>query len=180
MGPLASDLRVLDGKAVVTDLDPNSSAEKAGVKRGWIVISANGKPLAPVVAKLKADPEIHELALERAVRSRITGSSGSTIKLVFLDAANHEVVRDLALGSERGQPARFGNLPTMHVYFESKKLATTGYVRFNMFLDLVRVMNSFGEAVEQCMKCDGLIVDLRGNPGGIGRHGDGHGRLAGR
>lgn len=167
-GTTGIDLRVLDGKAVVTDLDPNSSAEKAGVKRGWIVISANGKPLAPVVAKLKADPEIHELALERAVRSRITGSSGSTIKLVFLDAANHEVVRDLALGSERGQPARFGNLPTMHVYFESKKLATTGYVRFNMFLDLVRVMNSFGEAVEQCMKCDGLIVDLRGNPGGIG------------
>jgi carboxyl-terminal processing protease len=56
----------------------------------------------------------------------------------------------------------------MHVYFESKKIGNTGYVRFNMFLDLVRVMSNFADAVEGCMQCDGLIVDLRGNPGGIG------------
>ena len=29
-------------------------------------------------------------------------------------------------------------------------------------------MTSFGEAVQSCQKCDGFIVDLRGNPGGIG------------
>src|SRR5271154_305056 len=40
------DARVLDGKAVVTDLDPGSPAERAGVKRGWVVVSVNGKPLA--------------------------------------------------------------------------------------------------------------------------------------
>ena len=37
-----------------------------------------------------------------------------------------------------------------------------------MFLDLVRVMGNFADAVQGCMQCDGLIVDLRGNPGGIG------------
>jgi carboxyl-terminal processing protease len=37
-----------------------------------------------------------------------------------------------------------------------------------MFLDLVRVMGSFGSAIEACKSCDGLIIDLRGNPGGIG------------
>ena len=37
-----------------------------------------------------------------------------------------------------------------------------------MFLDVEHVMKSFGEAVESCEKCDGFIVDLRGNPGGIG------------
>ena len=160
--------RVLDGKTVVTDVDPASPAERAGVKRGWVVESAGGRPLAPVIEKLKSDPEIHELALERAVHSRLTGMVGGTIPIVFLDAANREVTRDLELSPERGQAARFGNLPPMHVFFDSKKLGNTGYVHFNMFLDLVRVMGSFGEAVEGCMKCDGLIVDLRGNPGGIG------------
>lgn len=162
------DLRVLEGKAVVTDLDPGSSAERAGVKRGWVIVSANGKPLGPVIVKLKSDPAIHELALERAVKVRLTGAVGDTVKMAFLDGANQEVTRDLALVPERGQAARFGNLPPMHVYFESKKMGNTGYVRFNMFLDLVRVMNNFGEAVEGCMRCDGLIIDLRGNPGGIG------------
>jgi carboxyl-terminal processing protease len=162
------ETRVLEGKAIVTDLDPGSSAERAGVKRGWVVESVNGRPLAPLIQKLKSDPEIHDLALERAVHARLTGMIGDKIAISFLDGSSAPVTRDLDLGPERGQAARFGNLPPMHVFFESKKLGNTGYVRFNMFLDLVRVMSSFGDAVESCMQCDGLIVDLRGNPGGIG------------
>jgi carboxyl-terminal processing protease len=160
--------RVLDGEAVVTDLDPGSPAERGGVKRGWVVLSVGGKPLAPLIQKLHSDPAIHELALERAVHARLTGMVGDTIPMVFLDTGNREVPLNLELRPERGQAARFGNLPPMHVFFESKKLGITGYVRFNMFLDLVRVMGSFGDAVESCTGCDGLIVDLRGNPGGIG------------
>lgn len=167
-GSAGIDMRVLDGKAVVTDLDPGSSAERGGVKPGWIIESVNGKLLAPVIAKLKSDPEIHELALERAVKARLTGQVGDTLKFAFLDGSDHDVTRDLALSPERGQAARFGNLPPMHVFFESKKIGNSGYVRFNMFLDLVRVMNSFGDAVQSYMQCDGLIIDLRGNPGGIG------------
>ena len=167
-GSAGIDTRVLNGQVVVTDLDPGSPAEKGDVKRGWVVVSVNAKPLAPVVEKLKSNAEIHELELERAVHSRLNGSPGETIRVVFLDGANHEVTRDLELGSQRGQVARYGNLAPMHVFFESKKFGNTGYVRFNMFLDLVRVMTGFGDAVENCMRCDGLIIDLRGNPGGIG------------
>ena len=167
-GSTGIDTRVLQGKAVVTDVDPGSAAEKAGVKPGWIVQSVNSRPMALLIEKLKADPEIHELALEHAVLSRLSGLPGDSIKVVFLDGANREVTRDLELGQERGQTARFGNLPPMHVFFDSKKFGNAGYVRFNMFLDLVRVMGAFGNAVESCMKCDGFVIDLRGNPGGIG------------
>jgi carboxyl-terminal processing protease len=167
-GSAGIEMRVLNGQAVVTELDQGSSAERAGVKPGWVVLSAAGKPLAPIIQKLKSDPEIHELALERAVQARLTGMVGEKIAMVFLDAANREVARDLELAPERGQSARFGNLPPMHVFFEAKKVGNAGYVRFNMFLDLVRIMNSFGDSVQSCMQCDGLIIDLRGNPGGIG------------
>ena len=60
----------------------------------------------------------------------------------------------------------------MPVRFESRRIGSTGYVRLNLFLDLVRVMDGFGEAITSCVEpakiCDGLIIDLRGNPGGIG------------
>jgi carboxyl-terminal processing protease len=59
-------------------------------------------------------------------------------------------------------------LPPQPVWFESKRLGNAGYIRFNMFLDLVHVMQEFGEAVRQCAHCDGIVIDLRGNPGGIG------------
>ncbi|HVP00380.1 MAG TPA: S41 family peptidase [Bryobacteraceae bacterium] len=162
------ETRVLGGQAVVTNIDPASPAERAGVERGWVVVSVNDKPVAPLIEKLAADPNIHELALERAVFSRLTGMVGERKKFAFLDDTNAVVTKELELAPERGQAARFGNLPPIHVFFESKKIGQTGYVRFNMFLDLVRVMNQFGEAVQDCMSCDGFIIDLRGNPGGIG------------
>ncbi len=162
------DTRVLDGQAVVTRIDPGSPAEKAGVKLGWAVAAVNGKDLAPVIAKLKSDPNMHELTLERAVLARLTGPFGGTIHVEFLNASNERVPMDLALAEPRGRPSKFGNLPPQYVWFESKKIGATEYIAFNMFLDLPRIMGLFGDAVSSCKGCDGLIIDLRGNPGGIG------------
>jgi len=162
------DLRVLDGQAVITRVDPASPAEKAGVKPGWAVVSVDGKGLAPVIEKLKSDPSMHELTLERAVLARLSGEVGGKLHVVFLDGANHNVALDLTLGDPRGSPAKFGNLPAQHVWFESKKIDNSEYLTFNMFLDLPRVMANFGDAVNSCLQCEGLIIDLRGNPGGIG------------
>ena len=162
------DLRVIDGQAVVTRVDPGSPAEKAGVKLGWAVVSAGGKDLAPVIEKLKSDPSMHELMLERAVLARLSGPEGGKLHVVFLDAANRNVALDLDLGDPRGIPAKFGNLPPQYVWFEAKKIDGAQYVAFNMFLDLPRIMGNFGDAVNSCLKCYGLIIDLRGNPGGIG------------
>ena len=167
-GSTGIDVRVLDGQVVVTTIDPGSPAEKAGVKSGWAIASVNDRPLAPLLERLKKDPTIHELQLTRVMQARLSGSVGGNLKVAFLDGANQTKTIDLALATPRGESAKFGNLPAMHVWFESKKLGNTGYIRFNVFLNLVRVMSSFGDAVASCAKCDGIIIDLRGNPGGIG------------
>jgi carboxyl-terminal processing protease len=169
-GSSGFDVRVIDGRAVVTDVDPGSPAEKAGVKPGWAVVSVDAKELGPAIQKLKADPAIHEIALERVVLARLSGPVGGTIQVAFLKGMDAGVVvMDLLLAAPRGQLSKFGHLPPMHVWTESKRLGSTGYVRFNMFLDLVHVMSTFSDTVNSCMhQCDGLIIDLRGNPGGIG------------
>jgi carboxyl-terminal processing protease len=162
------DLRVIDGRAIVTRVDPGSPAEKAGVKTGWEIVSADGKDLEPVIKKLKSDPDIHELMLERAVLSRLSGSEQSKIHVVFRDGSNQTVAIDLGLSAPRGELAKFGNLPPQHVWVDTKKIGQTGYIGFNMFLDLPRVMGRFNDQIGSCLECDGLIIDLRGNPGGIG------------
>lgn len=167
-GSTGIELRVLDHQAVVTRIDPGSPAEKAGVKTGWVVLSARGKDLAPVIEKLESTSIIHELQLERVVESRVSGPVDSKIRLVFLDGTNKHVALDLDLALPRGEVTHFGNLPPEYVWIETKKIGNTGYIRFNMFLDVARVMPKFSSAVSDCMKCDGLIIDLRGNPGGIG------------
>jgi carboxyl-terminal processing protease len=162
------DTRVLDGQVVVTSIDPGSSAERSGVHTGWIVTRAGDKELARLIQKLKSVPELHELTLERAIEAALSGPEGGDLEITFLDGANQTRTLNLRLGPPRGAPSRFGNLPVEYVWFESRKIGNIGYVRFNMFLDLARVMGEFGKAVTDCKGCDGFIIDLRGNPGGIG------------
>jgi len=157
------EAHVLNGRVIVTEsLNPDS------VKLGWEVLQANGADLPPLVAKLQADPAIHELQLERAVAARLSGPIAAVRPMVFADAAGARVTRDVKLIPPRGNFAGFGNLPAQPVFFESRMLGNTGYIRFNMFLDLVHVMTEFGDAVQKCAHCDGIVIDLRGNPGGIG------------
>jgi carboxyl-terminal processing protease len=171
-GSTGIDLRVLDGQAVVTGVDPGSPAERAGVKPGWAILSAKGVNLQAVAKALAADPSIPEIVFTRVLAGRISGPIGAKIPIVFLDGAGpgEELHRDLTLALEapRGVPSSFGNLPETRVWFESKNFAGAGYVRFNYFLDLPHVMEGFGNAIKACQNCGGLVIDLRGNPGGLG------------
>ena len=167
-GATGIDLRILDGQAIVVSVDAGSPAEKQGVQPGWQVLRSAGKELKSIIDQARSNPAIHELQLTRAVEARLTGPIGGTVDAVFLDGSGKTIDLNLSLTQPRGTLSAFGNLPAQHVWFESKKLGTTAYIRFNMFLDLPRVMAGFQQAVETCKPCDGLIVDLRGNPGGIG------------
>src|SRR5580704_16453429 len=162
------DARVLDAHAVVTTVDPGSPAEKQGVRPGWQIERTHGIALEPLIAQGRSDPAIHELQLTRAVLARLSGPIGGKLDAVFMDGTGKTANLSLDLIAPRGVPSTFGNLPAQHVWFENKRIGTTAYVRFNMFLDLPRVMASFQQTVENCQACDGLIIDLRGNPGGIG------------
>jgi len=63
----------------------------------------------------------------------------------------------------------FGNLPEMHLIFETKLLPSgSGYIRFNEFLDPVSLMPKIEKAVKDYANAPGIILDLRGNRGGIG------------
>jgi carboxyl-terminal processing protease len=167
-GVTGIDVRVLDGHAIVTAVDPGSPAARQGVRPGWQIERAGGKELKSVIDQARSNPAIHELQLTRAVLARLSGPIGGTVEVAFLDGGGKTINLKLDLTPPRGPLSTFGNLPAQHVWFESKRIGTTAYVRFNLFLDLPRVMASFQQTVENCKPCDGLIIDLRGNPGGIG------------
>ena len=159
------EVRVLSGHVIVTETGISLTGS---VKPGWEVVQASGADLFPIVAKLETDPAIHALQLERAVAARLAGPVSALRPMVFADENGARVTRNIKLVPPRGEFSSFGNLPPQPVWFESKKLGNAGYIRFNLFLDLVHVMQEFGEAVQQCAHCDGIVIDLRGNPGGIG------------
>jgi len=166
-GTTGMDLRVLDGEVVVTSVDPESPAERAGVRPGWVVQSVNGRDLKPLVDQARANPDIHELQLTRSVLARVSGPVGGTRDVTFANGAAPTTLR-LDLTEGRGVLTEFGNLPPTRVWYEDKRLGSATYVRFNIFLDIPRLIPSLDRSLKACKPCDGVIVDLRGNPGGIG------------
>ena len=167
------DVRVVGNQVLVTSVDAASSAAQQGVRPGWQILKIGATDLEPIVAKLNetyAKSTLRDLSMRRTIMSRMEGEQGKTISIEFLDGSNQRVTKTIKQGAPRGTLAQFGYLYPMHVWFDSSKIAnnTVGYVSFNLFLDPPRLMNLFGEAVQSCKKCDGFIVDLRGNPGGLG------------
>ncbi|MBM3726335.1 MAG: hypothetical protein FJW40_13025 [Acidobacteria bacterium] len=163
---------IADGAAFVLHVEPGSPAEKAGVKRGWEIVSVRGRQLAPGLARLAKERGSRPAGLMEAafLRNRLSGHVGQAIPFRFLDASGRPVARSLQAAPERGVFAGVGLMPPAPLWFESRRVAPdAGYVRFNLFLDPARIMPQFADAVRGCLKdCAGMIIDIRGNSGGLG------------
>ena len=166
------DERVIDGHAVVTSVEPGSPAAEHGVKPGWEIVRINSAEIAPLLRSIRDEfstSTLLDLRLQRSVLARLHGPAGTPVRIEFLDGADHAVSLNLARVPPRGKVVRFGNMPPGYFWSEWRKASPdVGYVRFNEFMDPEALSKTFEEAVHACRECKGFVVDVRGNPGGIG------------
>jgi carboxyl-terminal processing protease len=167
------DVRVVGSQALVTSVEPGSSAAGNGVRPGWQILKIGELDLSLAIVKIDesyAKSTLRELISRRALLSRLEGEPGKSVEVEFLDGRDQRITKTLRHEKPKGTLAQFGYLYPAHVWLDSSKIGggNIGYVSFNMFLDPARLMNQFAEAVGSCAKCDGFVIDLRGNPGGIG------------
>jgi carboxyl-terminal processing protease len=171
-GRTGIDVRVVNGAALVVSVEAGSPAAKAGVHPGWQIVQIGGKEVSGAIESVGAayrNSTLREMMLARAVAARLSGESGEKAGVLFLDGAGKTVDLEIALAPPRGERATFGHLPAQHVWIESRKLdANAGYIAFNMFLDPARLMPAFEEAIKNFGSAEGVVIDVRGNPGGIG------------
>ncbi len=166
------NLRVVDGHALVTSVEPSSVAAEHGIQAGWEVVRANGADVAPVIRKVIErfrDSTLLDLRLSRSVFSRIERKKNGPAQLEFLDGLGQTVTLSLSPRTPRGRVVRFGNVPPTYVWSEWRRVRPeVAYLRFNMFMDAEGLSKTVEDAVTSCLGCKGFIIDLRGNPGGIG------------
>jgi carboxyl-terminal processing protease len=163
---------VVEGQALVWRVRPDSPAARAGVRPGWSIVAVGDRKVADVVARVGEAfnaSTLRELLLNRAVRDGMKGEVGQTLAIEFLDGDDREAKCVLELTLPEGKLARIGNLPATHLRFESQQLdGNIGYVTFNIWLDPADLMPRLQRAVAEFKDVHGVILDLRGNPGGIG------------
>jgi len=166
------EVRVVKEQVLITQVDADGPAAKAGIKPGWLVEAIDGEELAPIVRKLLDSKQAlnhREFVLIRAMNGRLRGAVGDTLKLRLRDGDEQVKELDVPLAAPRGKLARFGNLPPLHVRCDVRTLpGEIGYVHLTMFFDPPGVMPRIIKAVRDHRQAAGFILDLRGNPGGIG------------
>lgn len=173
-GTVGIDVRIIRGEAVISSVDPDSPAAKAGVLPGWIVRKVDANEIKPMISQYPhaGESSLRDLTLRRAILLRFNGAVGESAHCSFLDERDQPVYKNIVRAEPRGNLTTLGYLGPARVWFEARQFKAGArkieYVAFNLFLDPSNLMPEFGSAVESCLKCDGFILDLRGNPGGLG------------
>jgi carboxyl-terminal processing protease len=161
---------VIDGKTIVGSVDPDSPAARAGVRPGMVLESIGGAKVEPMLelAGTLKESDAHRI-VQRSVSRRLSGPASQPLELEVVDADGKTKHLEVERAEPKGKLVTFGNLPEQRVVFESRALSSgAGYIRFNEFLDPVSLMPQFEAAVRGFAKAPGIVLDLRGNPGGIG------------
>lgn len=174
-GEIGVDLQLLGKDAVITRVNPGSSAAKSNLKTGFILRKINGKSvgelLAPVEARLakRKYPEATKMVYrKRTLLSALSGKIGTLVNIEILDARNQPRALDVERTAFTGEMSKpMGSFPAQRLDFESKRLpGNIGYIRFNIWV--IQQLPKIREAIQTLSDADGIIIDLRGNPGGFG------------
>ncbi|HVR30234.1 MAG TPA: S41 family peptidase [Thermoanaerobaculia bacterium] len=166
-------VRVLEeDQVVVTRVAPDGPAAKLGVATGWRLLAIDGLDLAghlDCLAQLGGGRFRHQL-VGSWLASLLDGAPRTIARMRFETADSRRV--DLEVRRERGPGQRvgFGDLPPSRFHFEVEEAETprgarVGVVRFNLWL--LPVAPAFEQAMPALRAADAVVIDLRGNPGGV-------------
>lgn len=159
-GSVGISLGEAEGKTVITEVEPESDADQAGVKQGMVLRSVNGR-------------SVEELYAE--IRSRFAGSSTE-------QAMKGVMHRALLYGGFLGPTRKFevegfdskifgvtvthfGARPSETPKVTASRLSSNiGYIKFDGWKPPAD--EQFKTELTKLIETNGLIIDLRGNGGG--------------
>ena len=161
---------VMEGKAVVGSVEPESPAARAGIRPGMVLDGINGAKVAPMLRladNLKDRDSVR--IVERSVANKLQQPADKPLNVDVLDEDGQPKHIEIEHFEPKGKLVTFGNLPETRVFYETRRLpGGAGYIRFNEFLDPVSIIPQFEASLKEFAQAPGVILDLRGNPGGIG------------
>ncbi len=174
VGDLGFDVRLLDDDVVVVQVDSGGPAAAAGVRPGWALVAVGKDSVSEMLARVRDSGSRYPdgFRLWNRVLAALQGETGDTVTVTLLNDVDRRVTHTLTRRRAPGQPVKFGDLPAAFSEFASRRVASTeheveiGVIWFNYWMvPLVRQVDS---ALHAYRELDGIVMDLRGNRGGVG------------
>jgi carboxyl-terminal processing protease len=171
-GSIGVEIRLLQNVAVITALDPDFPAAQAGMKRGYEIKSLNGESVQHILSEVasKQPPHLNERQrinrMYDAVTGRCFGLPGDTVVVTFEDENGVSHDTRLLMKQRSGGTKISEDFPTIYVDFKAERLAgNIGYIAFSAFIPPADSL--FVAALDSMKDVRALVIDIRGNPGGM-------------
>jgi C-terminal processing protease CtpA/Prc len=153
----------IEEKPIVTHIDPGAPAERAGLRPGMEILKVDGQPVAEKLVELlpyvsaSTDRGARLLAYQRLT----DGEPGRELALEVQDEQSEPFQVNLTL-------FEWGRAPSPLVEFR-RLPEGFGYIKIRRWAPDRTLDEKLEQALETLKDTPGLIIDLRGNPGGTSR-----------
>jgi carboxyl-terminal processing protease len=174
-GDLGLRLALLDQELVIERVIPGSPAERAGIRSGWTVTKINTFEMAKAYAADKGGELLKprgmstlQLLANRMVAAVAPGSAVA-LELRDLDGTAQSLSLT-AVQDPSTQTVEFAGLPPMPLRFAQRVVPLRGggcalYVEYSQWA--MPVYDQMVAALREHGDCSGVVIDLRGNSGGL-------------
>ncbi len=163
-------VRVIEGRPTITRVRAGSAAERAGLQPGFVVTQIGGRPIeAPHDSSRALRPVEERFAVRRAATRRLAGPPGTRVTVSYLDNGDRPGKAVLTRDPPSGKPVQIGYLPPIYPEVHAYETNDVGVIAFNIFF-IEPVLGEIKKAVARFERdhVRGIVLDLRGNPGGVG------------
>lgn len=171
-GSIGLDIRLLDKEAVVTSVVPDFPAAEVGIKPGYIIESIDGVTVDQIITE--AESRVLPIYNERKklssiadkICARFFGDIGIPVSMTYRDESNVLQGISFTRYQRTGRTIIDESLPPFYVDFGARRIdEDIGYVSFSAFIPPVD--ERFTDFIDTMIDMRGLIIDIRGNPGGM-------------
>jgi len=169
-GSLGFDVVPIDDDLIVSRVEPEGPAAQAGVKAGWILTRVGPRDVGEMLAAAR-EGESSRAAFRvwTLGAGLVRGRVGIAEEIEFRDGSNAAAVRTIVRQAERGAVVKFGYLPPLFARVETRAIEdrgqTIGVIGFNVWM--TPIAHELDSAVDRFRGGSGIVIDLRGNPGGV-------------
>lgn len=165
------EFRVLDGDVVITRVSEGSHAVKAGLSPGQVLLAVDGQSADTWWRNVTGDldPRIASLTVWRRAESSLRGMPGSRAQVRVRDDQGERAV-EVTRTFDTGDRVVLGDLAPFMARVSAQGAKTpggrsVGVIGFNVWMTPIN--DPLARAIDRFRSAKGLVIDLRGNPGGL-------------
>jgi carboxyl-terminal processing protease len=170
-GSIPIEIRVLGSEVVITRVRRDGPAASAGLKAGQILLAVDDATAdAWRQARAGRDARAQSQRQWEAAYRALFGDDDSVAIVRVRDTDGRERTLKVRRDAGTGDLLAFGNVTLRNSRLDSTRVSTragraVGLIGFTMWMGAIS--DPFSEAVDTFRGADAMILDLRGNPGGL-------------